>query len=542
MDSGHAETLDRIIDALYRAAADPDAWSELVDVLPEQDDLDTASHNRRRDLARGLQIAEQVAARVALQGPRTEPALLLLDGNLRVIAVTPQARLAVEPALGQVALGQLLVFDDPDNAEALLQAVNRVRGEPGPTMVRFSGALGDRPIFAYLAPAIDPSPGLATGLRLLFATTHQPGADLRLSLGLTAAETRVASQFRLSGSLPDVAKALGVSVHTARNQLASVFAKLGIGRQSDLIRILTELSVLGSWIEDPAATTPEACVPELRTLSLSDGRRLCYRQYGDPTGKVLLTFHEGLGSSLLPFETDGLAWRLGLRIISIDRPGFGGSDRDTSYSFHSIAEDVESLCDQLRLDQVAIAGLMSGAPSALQTAIRLGARVRRVLLCSGRPPYAGRPDLRNPLLLFRAQLESNIWFIETLYGILRSRLSPAMVKRSLMRAVASSPGDQAYLADHPEITTLISAYVAEALANGGTGPADDLRAFRRSANLTLDGLTAPLSIWHGEEDRLAPLDDLLRFVGDRPYDLRVVPGIGQLMVLKHWREVLGDTV
>ena len=102
----------------------------------------------------------------------------------------------------------------------------------------------------------------------------------------------------------------------------------------------------------------------------------------------------------------------------------------------------------------------------------------------------------------------------------------------------ASPADRAWHADHPQIVDFITAYITEALSQGGKGPADDLHAFRMSQPLNLQALRAPLSVWHGAEDRLAPVEDLSRFLGEHPYELRIMPGIGQFMILKHWPDLL----
>lgn len=528
-------TLEGLIDALYQTAVDPSSWEALVDLLPLLDGPAEPPRAVKRDLIRSLEIARQVGKRVAIHADRTELPVIALDADLRVLSLTPQAERAM-PA-GAALIGQRLRFANPSNDEFLRQSVERVRRERASTVTRFIGQTDEESIFAYLAE--DPkTPG---DLKLVFANSASLGSDLRLGLGLTAAETRVANQFRLSGSLPEVAEALGVSVNTARNQLAAVFEKLGISRQSELIRVLTELSALADAI-GTAQPPRQPSAPERKSVVLPDGRRMSFRDYGDPSGKVLLAFHEGLGSSLLPFDTGEIAQRIGLRVVCVDRPGFGGSDPVERYSFHDIAEDMAAVCDLLGLAQISIAGLMSGAPSALATALRLGPRVDRVFLCSARPPGGTRLDPINLLSLFRTRLEANSWFAETLYGLLKTRISPELIRRNLLRAVAASPGDKAYLAANPETINLINAYVSDALSGDGKGPAREVGAFRRAANFTLDGLRAPLSIWHGAEDRLTPLDDLLAFVGDQPYELAVMPGIGQLMTLKHWEDLLRAAV
>jgi pimeloyl-ACP methyl ester carboxylesterase len=93
-----------------------------------------------------------------------------------------------------------------------------------------------------------------------------------------------------------------------------------------------------------------ADAPPVRTIGLKDGRRLAFRDYGDPDGRPMISFHEGLGSSLLPPGTQALAQELGLRIITPERPGYGQSDPRSDYSFEGVAEDVVELCDRLGLN------------------------------------------------------------------------------------------------------------------------------------------------------------------------------------------------
>jgi pimeloyl-ACP methyl ester carboxylesterase len=344
--------------------------------------------------------------------------------------------------------------------------------------------------------------------------------------------------------LQDAADELSVSVNTVRNQLRAIFDKMGVKRQSDLIRALTELSSLAGLIEadNPVRMQEDAIAeaPPLRFVTLSDGRRLAYREYGHPGGRAVLTFHEGLGSSLLQPETDGLARRLGLRLVSAERPGFGQSDPRPDYSFDGVAQDMVELCDQIGLERLQIAAALSGTPSAIQTAIALGERVERVQIYSGRPPRAQPEPTRNPLTLIRSRIEANPWLVESFLAVLRLRLSPAMMIRVMQRSSAQSPGDLAYLAAHPEAAAYVAAYMTESLARSSRGPADELRAFRRGRNMSVNGLKAPLIVWHGEQDRLAPLPQLLAFLGEHASKVHVQPGVGHFLVLRHWDEILRE--
>jgi DNA-binding CsgD family transcriptional regulator len=70
---------------------------------------------------------------------------------------------------------------------------------------------------------------------------HLPEEALQVSFGLTDAEAKLASKIASGDSLGDVADELGIAKETSRNQLKSVFQKLGVHRQAELVAMLARL-------------------------------------------------------------------------------------------------------------------------------------------------------------------------------------------------------------------------------------------------------------------------------------------------------------
>jgi DNA-binding CsgD family transcriptional regulator len=58
--------------------------------------------------------------------------------------------------------------------------------------------------------------------------------------GLTRAEAALATQLSRGLQLQDAADALNISPHTARTQLKAIFAKTGVSRQAELVRLLVK--------------------------------------------------------------------------------------------------------------------------------------------------------------------------------------------------------------------------------------------------------------------------------------------------------------
>jgi pimeloyl-ACP methyl ester carboxylesterase len=88
-----------------------------------------------------------------------------------------------------------------------------------------------------------------------------------------------------------------------------------------------------------------------------------------------------------------MLYRLGIRLICYDRPGYGGSERCPDRSVANAAADVRTIADALRLGTFAVAGRSGGAPHALACAARLGERVQSVAALVGlAPPDASDLD------------------------------------------------------------------------------------------------------------------------------------------------------
>jgi hypothetical protein len=93
------------------------------------------------------------------------------------------------------------------------------------------------------------------------------------------------------------------------------------------------------------------------TFTLPDGRKLGYADYGDPNGKPLLYQHGLPGSRIEAARYHDLGRELGLRIVAVDRPGYGWSTPFEEYGARSVgtwAGDVGALTEHLGLGEYAV--------------------------------------------------------------------------------------------------------------------------------------------------------------------------------------------
>src|ERR1051326_6192390 len=93
-------------------------------------------------------------------------------------------------------------------------------------------------------------------------------------------------------------------------------------------------------------------IPPLQQCMLRDGRRLSYTIYGSPTGAPIFYF-AGWPASRLDWQlfdpNQTMTQRLHLRVIAVDRPGYGDSYAQRGRTLLDCADDLAQLSSVLPL-------------------------------------------------------------------------------------------------------------------------------------------------------------------------------------------------
>src|SRR5260370_22275240 len=126
---------------------------------------------------------------------------------------------------------------------------------------------------------------------------------------------------------------------------------------------------------------------ETRTISVGGGRELCVEMAGEPHGKPILVHAGSPNSRHLYGEWIADAEKKGIRLISYDRPGYGGSTVDPGHTVASGAQDVRAIAEALRHDRLGIWGISGGGPYALGCAALLSDMAVAVAAVASVAPY-----------------------------------------------------------------------------------------------------------------------------------------------------------
>lgn len=272
---------------------------------------------------------------------------------------------------------------------------------------------------------------------------------------------------------------------------------------------------------------------------LPDGRRLGYAEHGAPNGRPVLFFHGMPGSSHIHADMADIAARRNVRLIAVDRPGYGLSDPQPGRSMLGWADDIAALTGELEITRFAIIGFSGGSPYVLACAYKIPERLTKIALVGAFAPLdaPGVMTGMSPSTIGLYSLaQSNP---EELKNVISSiAASPAM----LLAAMAASLPEW----DKNEANKRMAEFEAEytqTLRGGIEGFASDFVLVSGSWGFALGIINTEIHLWSGTDDANTPpamthyLASLLP--NSRTY---ILPGEGHLSLYVHWEKILKQLV
>ena len=276
------------------------------------------------------------------------------------------------------------------------------------------------------------------------------------------------------------------------------------------------------------------------------GHQLRIRDAGDSRGSPVLYFHSTPGSRLDMAFADELATEMRVRMVSFDRPGYGGS-APARFGLASIASDAAAVADGLGIDRFATLGQSGGGPFALAAAGVLGERVTRVGVASGCGPFDKVPGAMQALddndraalaLLPADPVAAARGFargFEPLVSTFREA-SPAQIAAGFYGMLSAR--DRELMRDE-HLASAVGQSMKEALRQGSSGAGWDNVAWVGQWELDLTTINCPVLLWYGDEDRLCPSEHGVWLRDNLPNaDLVLRPGEGHLGYREHTAEML----
>ncbi|TCO52336.1 pimeloyl-ACP methyl ester carboxylesterase [Actinocrispum wychmicini] len=284
-------------------------------------------------------------------------------------------------------------------------------------------------------------------------------------------------------------------------------------------------------------------------MALPDGRRMGYAVFGAPAGQPCLVV-PGYSASR---QTAGWAFpgadlrRHGIRLVAVDRPGYGLSTPHPGAGFTAWASDAVALIDHLSLGRVSVIALSMGTGPALALAAKCPSLVADVTVLGGMAPLDERerfaPASRGDALYWRLARHFP-WLLRRMCAMSASAMAKSTPDRPLGRVERQLPSADLEVfqraLSNEDARTAFVADVAESCRQGGAAMADDLLSYSRPWDFDIADITVPVHIWHGLNDPKVPVAMGHRLADRIPgATAEFVPG-GHFAALDHTERILTE--
>ncbi|HXL89009.1 MAG TPA: alpha/beta fold hydrolase [Streptosporangiaceae bacterium] len=275
-----------------------------------------------------------------------------------------------------------------------------------------------------------------------------------------------------------------------------------------------------------------------RTIDTPDGRVLAVEDHGDSAGQPVLV-HTGTPNSRLlygPNVQDAI--ERGLRLISYDRPGYGGSSPQPGRTVADCAGDVRAICAALGIDRLAMWGISGGGPHVLACAALLPDLVTAAASLASPAPYGA-----DGLDFFEGMGELNADGARLVLA--DETAARAQTDKDREESLATSADDLASELESlltPTDAAVLSGELAEyltfsakdGLAPGSQGWWDDNRCLIQPWGFDPADITVPLLLLHGRQDMFVPFGHGEWLVAHIPgVEARLLDDDGHLTLLKN---------
>jgi len=249
------------------------------------------------------------------------------------------------------------------------------------------------------------------------------------------------------------------------------------------------------------------------TITMPDGRTVGFADYGTTDQIPVLWCHGGPGCRFEPEDVAADAARAGLRLVGIDRPGYGQATPWPGRTIGGWVPDALAVADHLGIEKFVAVGVSTGGAYALALA-SLSNRVIGAVACCAVTDMrwaAGKAMNVSCHPVWNApDREAALAVAVTLFGEDGSRM--AVESRGDF-----AEADKALLAD-PEYLRYWYGMVPKMFVHGVAGYTDDRLADGQGwHDFDVAAITCPVVVLHGGSDTLIP-------VANAHHTAAIVPG------------------
>lgn len=522
-----------VTNLIYDFINDTSLMPNLIDGLAELDAIDPASDAIFAKLDNAAELAQKIHS--------TPDVDITRDIGLLVVGLNAGNVIALVPPGADEWLGQKF----KPSSEGMAWLLDRSGARCLAHYIDF-GARNHLPVDQSLIDGLR-NEAISTLIVIYrFDLTDPAQNALQELYGLTSAELWLCNCLGRGLTLKEAAAEKGIGVETVRTHLKRAFHKMGINRQTELVRIVTQISAAAS-VYDVSRRHELALLPDhtnsIRTshtafMRTRRGKKLSYSCYGHPNGEPWLFFHHTLGCRILTEEMVQAAYDAGILLYTFDRPGYGDTELIEGYCAKDLAELTEDFLDAHGIESVRAIALAISGRIVLEAIPHMQGRLKSLDLYSFRgtsPPN----DPKHIWNHFIYLVIKNARHVAPMVRLLKAAFTPNSLVKNLQSAYGSSPADQQVVASPKNCFYLINVLQ---LANKqhGIGPSAEFANLREPFDPDpADYSQTWIRAFFGSDDKFNPYEDAKELLAKLPQiEVNHIQDAGQLYLFARLGEFL----
>lgn len=272
----------------------------------------------------------------------------------------------------------------------------------------------------------------------------------------------------------------------------------------------------------------------MNETELKNKSHLSWYEYGASDGEPVFYFHGAPGTGIEAHPAEQIAIDLGIRLIAIDRPGYGNSALQTNFKLLDWPDAVSQLADKLHLKRFSLLGFSVGGMYALACASKIPERIKQVALVSSVAPFETEvmQNYINPD--FKPLYELSVSNKEAAIQQASQLLSPAEGFMDILLQILP-PADKELFSSkhiHKHHLNCISLATSKGVVN-------DLQNIVMPWQFDLKDIDLSIDVWHGRSDNLigfAVGEYLSQTLKDST--IHFFDNFGHYFLFEKWQEVL----
>lgn len=516
--------------------------------------------------------AIKIAKRLVDMDEQHEVVLSLLDRlPIALVLVDSEAKVIECNALADDVLssGACLEINENDyldagksNQQKLLKAVAAMsKHDPATTRgqaLSLNNEVSSNNLMLFLAPLKHHGMSQDASVAVFIAQRKSQPFSLPAELAeiyhLTEKEIQITGHLVRGLSVKEISEEFSVSQHTVRTQVKAILKKTETSRQAELVSLV--FNGMGSFVNSIPDVSPgkrkgllskrSLQQQQYKTLKLDDGRHLAFQEYGDPNGQPVVHCHSVLGSRLeLAFNADKISKEKQIRLIVIDRPGFGMSDPDPDTCYIKWPHDLVQLVDSLGIEKCSLTGYAMGGQYALACAHEIPDRINKIAIISAGMPAILSADFEQMIPLYKMNVRL-ARHVPKVYNLLSSVLvkgvlnDPVSFFGKLSEKVGSADRE---IMNSEEFKSEVFGSMHEGFRQGGKASSRDIIQLMHDWGFNLNNIIIPINVWHGSGDRHVPLVLSERFkeqLTDTTYFIH--EDLGHFLFYTQWEEIIESLI